>query len=134
MHNSQSQAGVHTTSIDVHCAGAALAMVAAFLRAEQLQLLSQRIQQRGASIDLELVRGAIHCQADWTYDNTGSLRFRSGLTVLHVRKNGDSTRSRRHLQKFASIKLCSGHWASSRLGMCEGFCLRCLKGRRGGLR
>ena len=47
------QAGQHAPSVDQHGAGAALAVVAAFLGAGQAEMLAQRVEQRGADIERE---------------------------------------------------------------------------------
>ena len=49
----QRQAGVHPQAVHQNRAGAALAMVAALLRARQAQLLAQGVQQGDARIEVE---------------------------------------------------------------------------------
>ena len=49
----QSQAGQHPLAVDMDGAGAALALVAAFLGAGQRKPVAQRIEQRHAGFDVE---------------------------------------------------------------------------------
>ena len=51
------QAGEHALAIDMHRAGAALALVAAFLGAGQVQVVAQGIEQRDARLDLQFMVG-----------------------------------------------------------------------------
>ena len=51
VHHRQRQAGVDPPPVDDHRAGAALAVVAALLGAGEMQMLAQRVEQRGAGID-----------------------------------------------------------------------------------
>ena len=56
VHDGERQAGIDPPPVDDHRAGAALAVVAALLGAGQVQMLAQRVEQRGARVELELVR------------------------------------------------------------------------------
>src|SRR5581483_11145809 len=56
VHNRQRQARVDAPAVDEHRTGAALPVVAALLRARQMQKLAQRIEQRCARVQLEAVR------------------------------------------------------------------------------
>ena len=49
----QRQAAEHAAAVDEHRAGAALAVVSAFLGAGQPEMLAQRVEQRGAGIDCQ---------------------------------------------------------------------------------
>ena len=51
-------------SIDVHCAGAALAMIAPLLRADQTKMLAQRIEQRRPDIDGRLIAVVVDLQGE----------------------------------------------------------------------
>ena len=53
MHHSERQAAVDTLSIDDHRASATLPLVTTLLRTGQPQMLTQRIEQRGARIEIE---------------------------------------------------------------------------------
>ena len=62
VHHRQRQAGVDAPAVDDHRAGAALAVVAALLGAGQVQVLAQRVEQRGAGVEFELVALAVDAQ------------------------------------------------------------------------
>jgi len=62
MHHGKRQAAVDALSIDDHGAGAALALVAAFLRAGHPQTLTQRIEQRYTRIEIESIAPPIDSQ------------------------------------------------------------------------
>ena len=51
VHRGEAEARVDAAAVDVDGAGAALAVVAAFLRAGEVQMLAQAVEQRGARID-----------------------------------------------------------------------------------
>ncbi|MNY46571.1 hypothetical protein D3C86_1817620 [compost metagenome] len=53
-HHCQRQAGVDSLAIEQHRAGTTLAVVAAFFCANQVQLLTQQVEQCGPGQDLEL--------------------------------------------------------------------------------
>ena len=59
VHHRERQAGVDPPAVDDHRAGAALAVVAALLGAGEMQVLAQRIEQRGAGVDLQ--------RTDWPF-------------------------------------------------------------------
>src|SRR5207253_1147674 len=65
MHQSQAETRVHTPAIDMHRAGAALAVITAFLRAGEGDGLANTIQQRRARIDSKVVVFAVNPQRDW---------------------------------------------------------------------
>jgi hypothetical protein len=56
------EARLHALSIDEDRAGSALPEVTAFLRASELQVFAQGIEQGGARIERQLVFGTIHAQ------------------------------------------------------------------------
>src|SRR5437016_856888 len=56
------QAGLHALAVHADRAGAALPEAAALLRARQMQMLAQRIEQRRARIELQSVLAAVHAQ------------------------------------------------------------------------
>ena len=55
MHHGEREAGVHAAAVDVNGTGAALAVVAAFLGAGQIQVLAEAVEESSAGIDSELV-------------------------------------------------------------------------------
>ena len=65
----ESQAAQHPRAVDQHCAGPALAVVAALLGAIQTQGLAQRIQQGRAGVDVQC--------ADLAVDGDRSLQARA---------------------------------------------------------
>ena len=58
------EAGVDAAAVEQDRAGAALAVVAALLRAGQPEVLAQQVQQRGARVDGEAVLLAVDVQGD----------------------------------------------------------------------
>ena len=50
VHDGERQAGIDTPSVDENGASAALALIAAFFRAGQVQMLAQQIKKRRAGI------------------------------------------------------------------------------------
>ena len=58
------QAGHDAPAVEMHRAGAALAVVAALLGAGQRELLAQHVEQRGARIEREHVRRAVYGQSN----------------------------------------------------------------------
>ena len=51
VHDRERQAGIHPPTVHQHRAGAALAVVAALLGAGHVQVLAQRVEQRGARVE-----------------------------------------------------------------------------------
>ena len=66
VHHGQRQAGIDPPPVDDDRAGAALAVIAALLGAGEMQMLAQRIEQRGPRVELELARLAVHVEG--TFD------------------------------------------------------------------
>ena len=64
MQQRQAEARVHAPAINMHCAGAALAMITTFLRAGERNGLTDAIQQRRARIDAKRVILAVNAQRD----------------------------------------------------------------------
>jgi methyl coenzyme M reductase subunit C len=62
MHHGEREARVHTLSVHVHRAGSALPVIAALLRAGQVQVLPQTIQQRRPRIDAKDATLPVHPQ------------------------------------------------------------------------
>ena len=71
VHHGERQTGVDPATVHVHGAGATLAVIASFLCAEQLEMLAQGVEERGARVELEVDGLAIHAQRDGTGDHTG---------------------------------------------------------------
>ncbi len=59
VHDGEGQARVDAPAVDQHGTGAALPVVAALLGAGQVQVLAQRVEQRGADIQLEVAGMAV---------------------------------------------------------------------------
>ena len=62
MHHRERQAAVDALSVDDHRAGAALSLVAALLRTGQPEMLTQRIEQRYARVEIESMTPSIDSQ------------------------------------------------------------------------
>jgi hypothetical protein len=65
VHERKVQAREHALTVDVHCASAALAVVATFLCSRQRHRLANTIQQRRPRIYSELMVLAINPQSNW---------------------------------------------------------------------
>ena len=63
VHHRQREAGIDAPSARDHRAGAALAVIAALLGAGEMQVIAQRIEQRGARVELERVWFAVDLEA-----------------------------------------------------------------------
>ena len=63
----EAETGVHPAAVDQHSAGAALAVIATFLRAGQMQMFAQRIEQGRPRIDFQLwsLPLILSCELDW---------------------------------------------------------------------
>ena len=64
VHHREREAGVDAASVDDHRAGATLAVIATFLGAGEVQVVAQRVEQRGARVELERVRFAVHLERE----------------------------------------------------------------------
>src|SRR5437870_5289363 len=64
MHHRERQTAIDTLSVDDDRAGAALSLIAAFLRAGQRQMLAQCIEQRGARIKIDGVGPPVDREID----------------------------------------------------------------------
>ncbi|MNE58912.1 hypothetical protein D3C80_1539730 [compost metagenome] len=62
-HHCQGQAGVDAPAVTQHRTGSTLTVVAAFLGAGQVQMLTQQVKQRGPRVDLQRPGVAIEGQA-----------------------------------------------------------------------
>ena len=79
MHEREAEAGVHAPAVDVDGARAALAVIAAFLRAGEGDGLAHAVEQRGARVDAESMRGAIDAQG---HRNRASISGRSDASCF----------------------------------------------------
>jgi hypothetical protein len=68
VHDCEAETGIHPTTIDVHSARTALAMVASLFRSGQMQILSKAIEKSGPRIDPQIMPLAVN-----------SKRYRNGL-------------------------------------------------------
>jgi hypothetical protein len=64
MHDGQRETGINPAAIHVDGAGAALAVVASLLAAEQRELLTQGVEQRCAGVHRKLSESVVNAQAD----------------------------------------------------------------------
>ena len=55
MHDRESEAGIYAPAVDVHRARAALAVIAALLRAEEVQVFAQRVEQGDTRLQRDMV-------------------------------------------------------------------------------
>ena len=90
------QAGLHALAVHQHRAGAALAEAAALLRAGQMQVLAQGVEQRGARIERQPMLGSVDAQHDVERSGRCAVALRRG------RRNGS-----RH--ELSSYKSAAGH-------------------------
>ena len=60
----QDQAGVRPPAVEQHRAGAALPVITTLLCPHQVKVLSHRVQQGGAIVQLQVVRTSVDSQAD----------------------------------------------------------------------
>src|ERR1051325_2749486 len=63
-HHGEGEAGVDAPAVDEHRAGAARALVAPFLRAGEVEVLAQRVEERRARIEAEVVVAAVDVERD----------------------------------------------------------------------
>ena len=90
VHDRQRQAGIDALAVDQHGAGAALALVAPFLGAGQMQMLAQRVEQGRPRVEVEFADGAV--------DREGYLHIGgdSGCGGLGIRRRRLGMGCRRH--------------------------------------
>src|SRR4051812_34862458 len=65
LHNCERKTRIYSPPVDDHCARAALPLIAAFFGAGHLQILAQRIEQRGPDIELEVMHSAVDFKRHW---------------------------------------------------------------------
>ena len=105
------QAGFHALAVHQHRAGAALAEAAAFLRAGEMQVLAQGIEQRGARIERQPMLGSVDAQHDIERSGRGAsaLRRRRRYGPRHELSSYKSAAGHRgHLQQLSSCHIGAG--------------------------
>lgn len=65
MHDRECQAGIDAAAIDDDGAGAALAVIAAFLRPSEMEVLAQRIEKGGPVIQRQMLRFSVDLKDDF---------------------------------------------------------------------
>ncbi len=60
----EGEAGVDAAAVDENGAGSALAVVAAFLAASEVEVLAQGVEERGAGVERKSVRGAVDLEGE----------------------------------------------------------------------
>jgi hypothetical protein len=105
VHDSKREARIHAPTINVDRARPALTVVAALLRTGKLKSLAQRVEECGASVELQTARLAVDFERDFeTLPNgvrTGRLRLRlpAGKYSNHGRSSStDQDASSRHFR------------------------------------
>ncbi|GJE44725.1 hypothetical protein AEGHOMDF_3915 [Methylobacterium soli] len=68
MHHGERQAGIDAPPVHDHRAGPALTVVAALLRAGQVQVLARGVEERGAGVEFEFAARAVHREGDLGQD------------------------------------------------------------------
>src|SRR5262245_31959426 len=116
LHDRQCQAGVNTPAVDQDRAGAALAMVAAFLRAGQAEAVAQRIEQRRPRRDGQLRRRAIDIKRDGNCGRLGDRFSRTGPRggLAHEKSDLSVLAPR----PTASYRLSERNWKTRRAHVC----------------
>src|SRR5439155_15898620 len=97
------EARFHALAVHKNRAGTALAQAAAFLRACEVQVLAQRVEQGGARIERKAVLGSVHAQynADRSGCRAGALRGGVRRAPRQEWRCGQSAAgSRREIQEF----------------------------------
>jgi hypothetical protein len=79
MYDRETQTGIYPALICENGASAALAMVASFLRASQMQVFAQCIEQSHARVELERIILSINLQVDVHYVLQGARFCFGGL-------------------------------------------------------
>jgi hypothetical protein len=78
VHHREGEAGIDAPAIHVHGASPALSVIASLFRSEEAEILAQRVEQRHARFDLQLVELPVNFQLDWNrasgIRDCGSLR------------------------------------------------------------
>src|ERR1044071_1237617 len=83
VHDREGEAGVVAPPVDQHGAGAACALVAPFLRAGEVEVLAQRVEQRGARVEAEVMVAAVDVERDGDDVRVG----RDGRLLGYEREN-----------------------------------------------
>src|SRR5260221_6398660 len=112
VHNRERQAGVDPLAVDVHGAGAALAVVAAFLGPGEGQGFAQAIEERGARIEAQRVLPCIDAQCEGNLASLGRLGRADVVPVPGARNYfglGHGSVLSRRCSKHAHRRI-SGHY------------------------
>jgi hypothetical protein len=109
VHGHKAEAGIHPPAVDVHRAGAALAVVATLLGAGQVQMVTQAVQQRGAGVQLQRFQPAVdlHAHGDGAIRCGRALADRGGghrVTGERQAQPGDCAGDPHHLQKISAAE------------------------------
>src|SRR5262245_27478777 len=64
VHHREREARVYASSIQQHGASTALAVIATLFGARQVQMLAQRVEERRANVELEIVRVPVDLECD----------------------------------------------------------------------
>jgi hypothetical protein len=104
MHQGEAETGIYAPAVHMHSAGAALTMIATFLRAGESNGLANAIQQCCARINSKLVVFAVNPQRDW--DSSMNIRLLPNcrprfvrLVVWRTPSNDRRSRAASHCQK-----------------------------------
>ena len=79
MHDGKSQAGIHAAAVDVYRAGAALAVIAALLGAEHVQVFAECVQHRRPRVQRQPVVLTVDVEHNWNRAGDGRRRFLGNL-------------------------------------------------------
>ena len=105
------EARFHALAVHQHRAGAALAEATAFLRAREMQVLAQRVEQRGARIERQPMFGSVDAQheVERSGRRAGRLRSRLRYDPRHELSSHESAAGDHgHLHKLSSGHIGAG--------------------------
>ena len=107
------EARFHALAVHQHRAGAALAEAAAFLRAGEMQVLAQGVEQRGARIERQPMLGSVDAQHDVERSGrrVGALRRRRRYGSRHELSSYKSAAGHRG-QLPAALVVSHRSWSS----------------------
>src|SRR5438445_6555004 len=89
VHRSERETGIDPPAVDENRASAARSLIASLFRADDVEMLTHRIEQRGAWIELEAVHLAVHVQRYGDRVGIGFLRRRSVLLCFFPEERSD---------------------------------------------
>src|SRR6185369_16089922 len=83
VHDGERETRKDAAAVDVNGAGAALPVIAAFFRSEELELLAERVEQGGTCVDVEPDGPAVYTQRNCASDaggrSAGRVALRHGM-------------------------------------------------------